>query len=297
MTAIRRRARRLGHRLRERPLGRRRPPRISRLVAGENVEDVGGVLDGMRERARGGEALERTERRARDAPARGLEPEQAATGCGDPDGAAAVGRVSRRHESRCKGCRRATARAARRQLEVPGVPGRAIQLRLGERDSPELRRVRLADDDEPGLADPPHDGAVEVRDVIGVGTRRVRRADAGGRCQVLDGDRNPAERCVAVRRVDESGSFERLLSADSDERVQRRIEPCDPLEGVPDELRGGDLATADEPRLLDGREERELHLGEPTSVRKWRGPDLNRRHHGFQPCALPAELPRRGDSV
>ena len=48
-------------------------------------------------------------------------------------------------------------------------------------------------------------------------------------------------------------------------------------------------------RLLESREERELHLGEPTSVRKWRGPDLNRRHHGFQPCALPAELPRRGE--
>src|SRR5215208_4252384 len=26
---------------------------------------------------------------------------------------------------------------------------------------------------------------------------------------------------------------------------------------------------------------------------EWRGPDLNRRHHGFQPCALPTELPRR----
>ena len=25
---------------------------------------------------------------------------------------------------------------------------------------------------------------------------------------------------------------------------------------------------------------------------QWRGPDLNRRHHGFQPCALPTELPR-----
>ena len=25
---------------------------------------------------------------------------------------------------------------------------------------------------------------------------------------------------------------------------------------------------------------------------RWRGPDLNRRHHGFQPCALPTELPR-----
>src|SRR5436190_8328224 len=28
--------------------------------------------------------------------------------------------------------------------------------------------------------------------------------------------------------------------------------------------------------------------------REWRGPDLNRRHHGFQPCALPTELPRKG---
>ena len=27
---------------------------------------------------------------------------------------------------------------------------------------------------------------------------------------------------------------------------------------------------------------------------KWRGPDSNRRHPGFQPSALPAELPRRG---
>ena len=27
---------------------------------------------------------------------------------------------------------------------------------------------------------------------------------------------------------------------------------------------------------------------------EWREPDLNRRHHGFQPCALPTELPRRG---
>ena len=29
------------------------------------------------------------------------------------------------------------------------------------------------------------------------------------------------------------------------------------------------------------------------ATREWRGPDLNRRHHGFQPCALPTELPRR----
>src|SRR4029453_639050 len=30
-----------------------------------------------------------------------------------------------------------------------------------------------------------------------------------------------------------------------------------------------------------------------TQRRRWRGPESNRRHHGFQPCALPTELPRR----
>ena len=33
------------------------------------------------------------------------------------------------------------------------------------------------------------------------------------------------------------------------------------------------------------------------AAREWRGPDLNRRHHGFQPCALPTELPRRAAAV
>jgi arginase len=37
---------------------------------------------------------------------------------------------------------------------------------------------------------------------------------------------------------------------------------------------------------------------EDGRAQEWRGPDLNRRHRGFQPRALPAELPRRGsDSV
>src|SRR5712692_9073139 len=32
--------------------------------------------------------------------------------------------------------------------------------------------------------------------------------------------------------------------------------------------------------------------GGSTFAREWRGPDSNRRHPGFQPSALPAELPR-----
>ena len=44
------------------------------------------------------------------------------------------------------------------------------------------------------------------------------------------------------------------------------------------------------PRPRPGR------TGRPTALTgrdaKWRGPESNRRHHGFQPCALPTELPR-----
>ena len=44
---------------------------------------------------------------------------------------------------------------------------------------------------------------------------------------------------------------------------------------------GGPLGEVEQGVRIGGRQE-------------WRGPDLNRRHPGFQPSALPAELPRRG---
>ena len=64
-----------------------------------------------------------------------------------------------------------------------------------------------------------------------------------------------------------AGSRERLLGADRDEGVEQRVEPLDPLERQrATSSDGGDLAGPHEPRLLDGREERELHRGEPTSA-------------------------------
>ena len=33
-----------------------------------------------------------------------------------------------------------------------------------------------------------------------------------------------------------------------------------------------------------------------TALWQWRGPESNRRHHGFQPCALPTELPRQREA-
>ena len=34
------------------------------------------------------------------------------------------------------------------------------------------------------------------------------------------------------------------------------------------------------------------HANYRPTIQRWRGPGSNRRHHGFQPCALPTELPR-----
>src|SRR5262249_44382868 len=66
-----------------------------------------------------------------------------------------------------------------------------------------------------------------------------------------------------------------------------------------DELGGGDLPSTDEPGLFERGRERQVHAGDATrwSVAGWRGPESNRRHHGFQPCALPTEPPRPDGSV
>ena len=106
----------LARRLGERPLGRRRPPRIARLVAGEDVEEVRGVLDRPRDGTSGRKALERAERRARHPPAGGLQPEEAAARRWDADRAASVRSVSDRHEPRGQRRRSAAARAAGREL-------------------------------------------------------------------------------------------------------------------------------------------------------------------------------------
>ena len=75
------------------------------------------------------------------------------------------------------------------------------------------------------------------------------------------------------------------------------------LHGIPVRLPGPDLGGI-APRLpairSRGRSPLEVDTRPPPGrnamlrdLPKWRGPESNRRHHGFQPCALPTELPRR----
>ena len=148
------------------------------------------------------------------------------------------------------------------RLGVPGISGVPVQLRFRERDRPELRGVRLAEDDEAGLAQPPDDGGIEVRNVVGERAARVRRADVLRRGQVLDRDRDATERGVAPRSVGGSRILERLFATHGDEGVQLGIEPFDPIEVELGELERRDLLVSDQPCLLGRREERELGVGD-----------------------------------
>ena len=118
---------------------------------------------------------------------------------------------------------------------------------------------------EASLAQPPRDGHVEVGNVFGVGVARVGRADAGGRRQVLDRDRDTAERRISLGFVGRAGVGERILSAHGDEGIESRIESRDAIEVQLHELEGRDLPRAYQSRLLDGGEERKLHADEATT--------------------------------
>ena len=69
----------------------------------------------------------------RDAPARGLQPEQAARAGGDADRTTAVAGVRDRHHARRHRGRAAAARSTGRTREVPRVVRGAVSLRLGGR--------------------------------------------------------------------------------------------------------------------------------------------------------------------
>jgi hypothetical protein len=78
------------------------------------------------------------------------------------------------------GMRPAATAAAAPPLDPPGVSSglHGFEVGLGEGDRPELRRVRLADDDEPCFANTADDGGVEVGHVVGERAARIGRADA-----------------------------------------------------------------------------------------------------------------------
>ena len=115
-------------------------------------------------------------------PRAGLRPDEPAARRRDPDRAAAVVAVRHRDHPGGDGRGRAAARTARRPVGVPRVAGRAEPARLGRRQDAHLRHRGLADDHEPGVAEPAHEERV-------VAAGRTRRT---GRCPSSAASPRPA---------------------------------------------------------------------------------------------------------
>ena len=131
----------------------------------------------------------------RDASQAGLQADEPAARRGDADRAAQVAGVGERDHPRGDGGRAPARRATRRELGIPRVPRRAVARVLGDRPHAELGRVRLADDDRAGFAKPAHVRAVVVGDPVAERGAALRRRKAlGRRQQILDPDRDAAER-------------------------------------------------------------------------------------------------------
>ncbi|CAA9512388.1 MAG: hypothetical protein AVDCRST_MAG13-2874, partial [uncultured Solirubrobacteraceae bacterium] len=134
---------------------RRRPGGVAELRAGQEVQEPRGLRHRPGEHAVLDEEGEADLGGRRDAPALGLEADQAAARRGDPGRAPAVVRVRDRDHAGGHGGARAAARPAGRAAGVPGVAGRPEAAGLRRGQDPELRHGGRADDDE---ARPPEPG-------------------------------------------------------------------------------------------------------------------------------------------
>ena len=182
------------------------------------------------------------------------------------------------------------ARERRRRAPMRSCRPLSVQPRSARR-AERLAAQRVVDDrDErvPGVAAGDRDGPLgnAVEEVDGAVERvddPLEPALARAPCALL------AEHGVAGPLVAQQACDQRLgVAVGIRDRIGLRALVVDAggraVEAL-DEQRAGRL------RGPHGEVEEGVRIG---GGQEWRGPDLNRRHPGFQPSALPAELPRRG---
>ena len=120
----------------------------------------------------------------------------------------------------------AAAAAARPAGVVPHIPGivRFAEQCIGrQRDQPELRSVRLADDDGAGALQPFDDRLVMIRHEILEQLRAERGTDAGRQVQILDRDRHAPQRRQLVAAHHGRLGLAGLRRASSSQRVTMAV--------------------------------------------------------------------------
>ena len=163
------------------------------------------------------------------------------------DGAAGVGADRERRLVGGDGGRRPAGRAAWDEAEVPGIVARPIGGVLGGRAHRELVHVRLAEDDDASVAQPPGDRRVVGRppaleDLRPAGGRHVR-----GRHDVLERQRHAGQRAERLAgralAIDVLGGRQRADARDVQEGVHVRVDGRDPVQVRLRHLDRGHLAS------------------------------------------------------
>ena len=233
-----------GHRERVRQRGR-----VTRAPARPRSQEEPSVGDRRRERAERREVDPFGDRLAADHAVRGLQAGQTAERRRDPDRASAVRRGGDRRHAGCDRGRRPAARPARRPLRAPRVPRRAVQ---------EVVRVTRRTRTRAGSSCPPRSAPAARRRAASTRPRRPAarprtpstRSVVGMPWHVLhvlhqqrDARQWPDVLTCSDPTVERTSLVHGLL-ANGDHRVDRRVQPFDPLERHPHELLGRHTPTS-----------------------------------------------------
>ncbi len=219
--------------LRKGPGRRLDDERIARLRACDDIEQGRTVAHraGNRMGADGSLPLLIELRRTTHPPTRRFEPEQTAISRRNTDRPSAVSRSRRRHNTRSHRSRGTPRRAAGCVVEIPRIARRPKRHRLGDGLQAQLRRIGLAENQQPGLLPPPHD-RVGLRH-WSAGQRSIALAGTVPgqiHAQVLEQKRNTRKRGVPGARVLQPGFG--VLAQISDDGIDSRIDRITARDGA-----------------------------------------------------------------
>ena len=133
---------------------------------------------------------------------------------------------------------------------------------------------------------PATEDGLEAADELGPPARLLNRI--GANCRA----REPQRRHRCGKPADQAGEHDETSDPHGAEVYQTPRPPVavltNPLDPTP---------LDPPPAWIETERSKVIMGGASAAGGEWRGPESNRRHHGFQPCALPTELPRPGGAT
>ena len=166
--------------------------------------------------------------------------------------------------------RGAARRSGRAQCRIPWIAGRAEQRVVGVSAGGEFRRVGLCQHDGAGGFEPAHRFGVFRRHIVLVQRRGVSGADASGRRDVLDADRQAMQRterrALHHRLFGAPGGVARLFGGQRHNGVEFWIERCNRCDIGVEHFDRAYRARRNQPRQFAGRFAQQSLVGHGAAI-------------------------------